>query len=167
MDGNGFSRRPPLLSRNPMWTLLILGCGLHVGRPEIARITVTPGEIRAATVEPGLAEALEGGFQDALAERGSLRAAGGLKVDLEVLEARSELVAASGDRLVRRAHLSVAVQTWGADPARVVFEGERGYEVYTTDGLGAAQARADAFNGLAESLARDAATWVLTRGSAP
>ena len=150
-----------------MWTLLILGCGLHVGRPEIARITVTPGEVRSASVEPGLADALASGFQEALAENGSLRANGGLRVDLEVLEASSEVVAAGALEQVRRAHLSVAVQAWGPDPARLVLSGERGYTVSVSDGLGAASARADAFAGLARSLARDAATWVLYRGSAP
>lgn len=167
MDGNGFSRRLPLLSRNPMWALLILGCALHVGKPEGTRFPVSPGEIRATGVEPGLQEALAAGFQEALAQRGALSASGGLRVDLEVLDASTEVVAATADASVRRAHLSVAVQAWGPQPARVVLTGERGYTVPVTDGLGASAARSEAFGGLARSLAADAATWVLNRESAP
>lgn len=167
MDGNGFSRRPPPLSRQPMWTALILGCALRVGTPEAARFPVTPGEIRATSAEPGLELALEAGFRDALARRGALTATGGLRVDLEVLDARTEVIAADDGVSVREAHLTVAVQAWGPQPARVVLTGERGYTVQATDGLGASAARAEAFSSLARSLADDAAAWVLFHRSTP
>ena len=167
MDGNGFSRRPPLVSRKPMWTSLILGCALRVGEPVAAPLRVTPGEIHATSAEPGLALALEAGLSDALARRGALGGDGGLKVDLTVLDASTEVVAADGETSVRRAHLTLAVQRWGSQPARVVLSGARAYTVAATDGAAAAAARAEAFSGLARSLTADAADWLLTSTGSP
>lgn len=111
-----------------------------------------------AAVEAGLADDLRGALTAAMARRGL--GGGQTGLELRVLDASSSAVAASSDRRIHRAHLSVAIQLLGVDPRAVVLSAERSYIIDSADGLASAQARSAAFADLAWQLADDAALWL-------
>lgn len=146
----------------------LLACSLRLGSPERSLASVAPGEFVAASAEPGLKTALDHSLSRALAARGALDPAGGTPVGLEVLEASSAVLAAGSGSQVHQARLSLAVQLYGPRPRRVVLTAERSYVVVPGDSLGAASARAAAFEALADTLSEDAVTWILfAQGASP
>ena len=149
--------RPPPAA----WLLATTLLACHIGPPPApASGAPRPGRVLAPVAEPGLADALESGLGTALAERGGEgRAGAGPWLEAQVLDATTEVVAVSADRRVHRVRLSVAYQLLGPAPTRLVLQGERSYVVLASDGLSAAQARADAFDALCVELSRDAAAW--------
>ncbi|NOY28014.1 MAG: hypothetical protein GXP62_19280 [Oligoflexia bacterium] len=141
-----------------LWGLTAVGC--HLGLPPLALppggVTVT--RVDVAAVEAGLGDDLRSALTAALARRGL--GGGQTALELRVLDASSSAVAASSNRRVHRAHLSVAIQLLGVAPRSVVLSAERSYIVDTEHGLASAQARSAAFADLAWQLADDAALWL-------
>lgn len=144
--------------------LLLIIAACHLGRPPLdgPGAVVSVGRIQAPVAEPGLEDALRQGLAVALADRSQLAGPGEgvLPVEVDVLSATTEVVAIDGDRRVHRARLVVEGRLLGPRPTALVLRGERSYEVEATDGLGAAQARALAFQQLSTELTADLAAWL-------
>ena len=134
--------------------------GCHVGVPPAspAGAGVHLSRVEVAAAEPGLADALRSGLGGAFASHGL--ASGPTPLTVRVLEASTTTVGATGLQRVHRARLSIELQLLGPAPRAVVLSGERGYGVDPADGLAAAQARAAAFQALADQLAQDALLWL-------
>lgn len=148
--------------------LLLVSCGLHLGRPELASSAVSPAPVVVPSAEPGLRESLSSGLDAALAARGALDPSHGQRVELTVLEASTSRLGASATGQVHLARLRVDVQLFGARPRHVVLTGERSYTVGLSSSLEASAARAAAFEVLARSLTEDAAMWILlSPGASP
>lgn len=151
-----------------MLTLLLIACSLRLGRPEIALGSITPGAVLVASSEPGLRDALAESLARGLAARGALARGEGTRVDLEVLDASTSVLAAADGAQVHRARLSLAVQLYGPAPRRVVLSAERSYTLVQSASLEAAGARAEAFEALALELCQDAVDWILlSPGASP
>lgn len=145
-----------------MWLAVLLLCCLHVGVPVVAPGSFTIGEIRASGPELGLREALRSSLARALSARGALSGPAGVPVEIALIDASTVPLAASGDAVqVHSARLTVAWQLLGARPRRLVLQGERSYEVWGSDSLGASAARSAAFATLAAELSEDAVLWIL------
>ncbi len=145
-----------------MLTLLLVSCGLRLGRPELPLVSVSPAPVVAASAEPGLAESLGASFASALAARGALDPRGGLRAGITVLDASTAILSASEAGQVHQARLRLSVQVYGPEPRALVLSAERSYSVSPGASLEASAARAAAFEALSRDLCEDAALWILS-----
>jgi hypothetical protein len=121
--------------------------------------------MRAPVAEPTVPDAVRAGVSAALQARGAL--GGGRAIDVHVVEAAERPVAAGSAARIHRVSLVFEIALAGG--ASATFRGERAYLVDNADPLGAAAARATAFEALAADLATDAVEWILNAptGSGP
>ena len=144
----------------------LLACALRIGRPPTTGLVAGVGEVSVASAEPALADGLRAGLARAMVRRGLRADAEGAPLTVEVLDASTAVAASADGVAVHRARLQIAVQLLGARPRRVVLTGERSYTVVSGETLGAAHARAGAFDELARELSEDAVDWILFGGGA-
>jgi hypothetical protein len=138
----------------PAVALVLLMVGCRLGRPPVHMATATVGEVRGATVEPTLAQAVADGLGTALARQGHLGP--GPAIHVEILRSSVQDVAIDAQgRQVRELRLRLR---YSLDARSIALEGRGRFSV-GLDPMVGADARTGAFSGLAGQLAEDAVHW--------
>lgn len=152
------ARRFPV-NRLLLVCLVMVGC--RTGRTPPADSVFALGQVVSSTAESGLEDAIKGGVAAALAERSAFAESGAPVIDVAVLAAAVQPTSASPAGQTYAARLQISVRVEGRSAQ---FSSERSYTVI--DDVQGKAARAEAFNGLASTLAVDAVGWLLsgTRG---
>jgi len=133
----------------------------HVGRPPVTSTALALGQVRAPAAEPSLEDALRSGLGSALAARGLLDRKAEEQVNVWVRSATTRPVAVDGLQQVHTARLEISVEVTGAAPRSLVLSDELSYGVGRGGTLDASAARAAAFQGLAQRLSEEAASWIV------